>query len=204
MSDAAAVDKLVARGYQDELAQYARDFNAILAADTGTGKTLISALVIRWCMAMEAVKRTELTVDTKKVSVFLVPQVPLVEQQRLFLEENSSLEIRGYTGSMGVDGWNRSAWINEFMEADVLVMTAQIFLNILNHAHWKMSQVAVVVFDEVHNCKGVGYSDLNCQMLTKRSVFTPGADNEKSLSYNSPRAVPTQNPGSHCEPNFQS
>ncbi|KAG8856530.1 Dicer-like protein 1 [Serendipita sp. 411] len=55
---------------------------------------------------------------------------------------------------MGVDGWNRSAWINEFMEADVLVMTAQIFLNILNHAHWKMSQVAVVVFDEVHNCKG--------------------------------------------------
>ncbi|KAG8856531.1 hypothetical protein FRB91_000688 [Serendipita sp. 411] len=66
MSDAAAVDKLVARGYQDELAQYARDFNAILAADTGTGKTLISALVIRWCMAMEAVKRTELTVDTKK------------------------------------------------------------------------------------------------------------------------------------------
>ncbi|KAG8831366.1 Dicer-like protein 1, partial [Serendipita sp. 399] len=162
----AAVDQLVARGYQDELAQYARDYNAILAADTGTGKTLISALVIRWRMAIEAANRTELTVDTKKA----LPQVPLVEQQRLFLEDNTTLVIRGYTGAMGVDGWNRAAWIKEFMEADVLVMTgianrvisaykltllvAQIFLNVLNHAHWKMEQVAIIVFDEVHNCKG--------------------------------------------------
>lgn len=65
--------------------------------------------------------------------------------------------IRGYTGAMGVDGWDRTAWQKEFMESDVLVMTceftkrhpqiflkgglAQIFLNILRHAHWTMQQV---------------------------------------------------------------
>jgi hypothetical protein len=33
--------------------------------------------------------------------------------------------IRGYTGAMGVDGWDRTAWQKEFMEADVLVMTCE-------------------------------------------------------------------------------
>jgi hypothetical protein len=51
-----AIDSLVSRAYQDELASYARENNAILAADTGTGKTLIAALVIRWKMQLERMK----------------------------------------------------------------------------------------------------------------------------------------------------
>lgn len=44
---AAVVDLPVARAYQEELATRALDQNAILAMDTGTGKTLISVMVLR-------------------------------------------------------------------------------------------------------------------------------------------------------------
>ena len=44
---AAAVDLPVARAYQEELAVRANNQNAILAMDTGTGKTLISVIVLR-------------------------------------------------------------------------------------------------------------------------------------------------------------
>jgi hypothetical protein len=33
--------------------------------------------------------------------------------------------IKGYTGAMGVDGWDRTAWRKEFTDADVLVMTCK-------------------------------------------------------------------------------
>ena len=42
-----AVDLPVARAYQEELAARALSQNAILAMDTGTGKTLISVMVLR-------------------------------------------------------------------------------------------------------------------------------------------------------------
>ncbi len=43
----AAVELPVARAYQDELAACALSQNAILAMATGTGKTLISVMVLR-------------------------------------------------------------------------------------------------------------------------------------------------------------
>ena len=58
MSDLVAGDGLGARLYQEELAKHARDHNAIIAADTGTGKTLISAMVIKWKMALENMARS--------------------------------------------------------------------------------------------------------------------------------------------------
>ena len=42
-----AVDLPVARTYQEELATRALNQNVILAMDTGTGKTLISVMVLR-------------------------------------------------------------------------------------------------------------------------------------------------------------
>jgi endoribonuclease Dicer len=55
--------------------------------------------------------------------MFLVPKVPLVDQQRKVMEENTTLTVKGYTGAMGVDFWDRTAWLKEFNEADILVMT---------------------------------------------------------------------------------
>lgn len=52
----ATVDLPVARAYQEELAARALDQNAILAMDTGTGKTLISIIVLRSKLAAARMK----------------------------------------------------------------------------------------------------------------------------------------------------
>ena len=54
---------------------------------------------------------------------------------------------------MGVDLWNKNKWENEFNENNVLVMTAQIFLNLLHHGFIKLSQVNLLIFDECHHAK---------------------------------------------------
>lgn len=146
------VTKHVPRAYQEELFHIARRQNVIAALDTGSGKTFIAAMLIKSMCAMPET-------SSKKV-IFLVPKVPLVDQQRDFLEEQTPLRIRGYKGAMGVDNWDKSTWHKEFDNADVLVMTgtrtlnicpylhlsslcavAQIFKNILTHAFWAIDQV---------------------------------------------------------------
>jgi ERCC4-related helicase len=41
-------------------------------------------------------------------------------------------------------------WTREFETNQVLVMTAQIFVNVLEHAFFSMRQVNILVFDECH------------------------------------------------------
>lgn len=73
--------------------------------------------------------------------IFLVPKVPLVIQQAKVLETHTSLRVRGYCGEMGVDIWDRPKWHKELDEHDVLVMTAQILYDMINHAHFSMDKV---------------------------------------------------------------
>lgn len=61
--------------------------------------------------------------------------------------------MKHYVGEMGVDFWNESEWEKEFNENNVLVMIAQIFLNLLNHSYIQLSQVNLLIFDECHHAK---------------------------------------------------
>ena len=54
---------------------------------------------------------------------------------------------------MGVDFWDKPTWENEFNTSNVLVMTAQIFLNLLLHGYILLSQVNLLIFDECHHAK---------------------------------------------------
>jgi endoribonuclease Dicer len=64
-----SVDAHVSRCYQDELAERAKTGNAILAMDTGTGKTMISAMVIKWMLTQERMNRgNDRSLATKRVS----------------------------------------------------------------------------------------------------------------------------------------
>lgn len=73
--------------------------------------------------------------------IFLVPKVPLVEQQANVLMKHTPLRVKGYYGQMGVDAWDRAIWEKEFEENDALVMTAQIYYDIILHAYWSLAKV---------------------------------------------------------------
>ena len=118
---AEAVLKHIPRAYQEEVFLHAQRSNVIAALDTGSGKTFIAALLIQWVSSLPSSQE-----DGKKV-VFLVPKVPLVDQQCDFLEAQTPLRIRGYKGATGVEGWNKAAWFKEFSSTDVLIMTGMFF-----------------------------------------------------------------------------
>lgn len=53
-------------------------------------------------------------------------------------------------GSMGVDFWDKKVWDTEFQLNEVLVMTAQILVNILQSGFIRLKQISLLVFDECH------------------------------------------------------
>lgn len=89
--------------------------NIIAAMDTGSGKTLISLLLIKWMTAQEQSKG--------KLVIFLVPQVALVEQQGKVLSKHTNLKVMKLHGSLELDLSDRSGWQKRFETNDVLIMT---------------------------------------------------------------------------------
>jgi CRISPR/Cas system-associated endonuclease/helicase Cas3 len=89
--------------------------NIIAAMDTGSGKTLISLLLIKWMTAQEQSKG--------KLVIFLVPQVALVEQQGKVLSKYTNLRVLKLHGSLELDLSDRSGWQKRFETNDVLIMT---------------------------------------------------------------------------------
>ncbi|KAH9890583.1 hypothetical protein C8Q73DRAFT_652216 [Cubamyces lactineus] len=138
-------DALLPRRYQEEIFTRAQQGNVIAALDTGSGKTFISTLLIKWVAARN--------IGGDKITVFLVPKVALVQQQGEFISKQTTLRVRQFSGATAHDMGDREGWRKEFEDADVFVMTAQIFLNLLTHSHWSMDKVSLIVFDECHHTR---------------------------------------------------
>ncbi|CAH3192487.1 unnamed protein product, partial [Porites evermanni] len=138
-----------ARPYQVELLERALKRNTIVCLGTGTGKTFISVMLIK-----ELSHQIRETFNNGgKRTFFLVNTVPLAIQQEKVIHIHTDLKVRNYVGAMGVDVWDKNEWEKEFSENSVLVMTAQIFLNLLLHGYIKLSQVNLLIFDECHHAK---------------------------------------------------
>ena len=58
---------------------------------------------------------------------------------------------------MRVDYWDKPTWEKEFNESNVLVMTAEIFRDLLHHKYIHLSQVNLLIFDECHHAKNNHY-----------------------------------------------
>ncbi|GLB35495.1 putative dicer dimerisation domain containing protein [Lyophyllum shimeji] len=136
---------LLPRRYQEEVFARAQQENIIAALNTGSGKTLIGLLLIRWISSLDASKG--------KVIIFLVPKVSLVEQQGTFIAQNTPLRVIKLHGALEIDLTDRARWRKRFANHDVFVMTAQIFLNFLTHSIWSIDKVSLMIFDECHHAR---------------------------------------------------
>ncbi|CAF1083057.1 unnamed protein product, partial [Didymodactylos carnosus] len=98
---------------------------------------------------------TNLTIkDGGKRTIFLVKQVPLVDQQGDYISLHTNMRVGKYYGELNTDAWDKQKWNNEFNSHQVLVMTAQIFLDVIEHKFFLLSQVNLLILDECHHATG--------------------------------------------------
>ncbi|KAI3653916.1 hypothetical protein MP228_001863 [Amoeboaphelidium protococcarum] len=153
------------RKYQLQCFELAKKQNVFAVLDTGSGKTFIAVMLIKYIsnqvyQAYKGMKGdSQLMVagqsdsPRKKLIFFLVNSVPLVFQQSSVLRSQTSLRVGHYCGEMNVDLWGENQWKLIFDKLDVLVLTAQILLDLLVHGFIKMDQIALLIFDECHHAR---------------------------------------------------
>ncbi|KAG0366661.1 hypothetical protein BC939DRAFT_526607 [Gamsiella multidivaricata] len=146
------------REYQLEVARRAMERNIIAVADTGSGKTLISVLLLKHMVA-NARQEAAKTGRRHKLSFFVVNKVPLVFQQEAYIASNSDIKTKAICGSMNVDNYDQATWDAIFEASETIVLTGQILLNIFQHAFLKIEDVGfeltcnLLIFDECHHAK---------------------------------------------------
>lgn len=147
-----SLTKQVPRGYQLELFLEALRGNTLVYLPTGSGKTLIAAMVLS-CMKK---------LNPNKLMVFLVDRIPLVYQQSDYVKSQvPDLRVEILAGDIGRFPGDKSRWISTVQaltenKIDLLVMTHQILLNLMSGdcPVLRMSNISVLVFDEAHHCLG--------------------------------------------------
>ena len=143
-----SLTRQVPRDYQRELFLSAMRGNTLVYLPTGSGKTLIAAMV------MSCMKK----LNPSKLMVFLVDRVPLAYQQSDYLKSQlPDLKVETLVGEMEPPYLRNIHQKLADKKVDVLVLTHQIFLNFLatgENPPIRLSDVSVLVFDEAHHCSG--------------------------------------------------
>ncbi|XP_070162593.1 endoribonuclease Dicer isoform X3 [Polyergus mexicanus] len=134
------------RAYQIDLYEKAVQNNTILYLPTGAGKTYIAVMLLKH---FSADIRKPYSQGGKR-TMFAVNTVALVSQQSEYISRHTDLICKGYSGDMHVDFWEEEQWLAEIEANQVLVMTSQIFLDILSHGFMRLEKVNLIVFDECH------------------------------------------------------
>ncbi|CAF1271794.1 unnamed protein product [Adineta steineri] len=140
----------IPRSYQTELVEQAKAKNLIVCLPTGSGKTYIAVMLIKE-MANEIRKSID---NGGKRTIFLVKTVALVEQQSDYIYIHTGLKVGRYYGELGVDLWDKTRWMNEFKQHQVLVFTAKVFLDLVDHNYFSLYKVNLLIFDECHHSTG--------------------------------------------------
>ncbi|CAF1126055.1 unnamed protein product [Adineta steineri] len=138
------------RSYQTELMEQAKLENLVICLPTGSGKTYIAVMLIKE-MAHETRRSID---DGGKRTIFLVKTVALVQQQSEYIRIHTDLKVGKYYGELKVDLWDKERWINEFEQHQVLVFTAKVFLDLVDHNYFPLYKVNLLIFDECHHSTG--------------------------------------------------
>ncbi|CAF2009078.1 unnamed protein product, partial [Rotaria magnacalcarata] len=140
----------IPRSYQTELMEQAKHENLVICLPTGSGKTYIAVMLIKeMAHAIRASIR-----DGGKRTVFLVKTVALVQQQSDYIRFHTDLSVGKYYGELGVDLWQKERWVDEFEQHQVLVFSAQVFLNLVDHNYFPLYKVNLLIFDECQHSTG--------------------------------------------------
>ena len=139
------------RDYQIELFERAKDQNTVAVLPTGSGKTLISVLLLRHVIDRELEDRA--LGKPRRIAFFLVDKVQLVFQQFAVLERNLDQPIERFCGSMGCDLWLRETWEKHFAKNMIIVCTADVLTQCLMHSFITIEQINLLIFDEAHHAK---------------------------------------------------
>ncbi|KAG0025287.1 Dicer-like protein 1 [Podila clonocystis] len=143
---------LVPRLYQQHMYEKALQENVIAVMDTGSGKTLVSAMLIKEITRRE--EEAHRSPNEKKISFFVVANVSLVRQQADAIRRDSGTTVAEVSGNQAHKrklpelDWARMAEM-----AQVVVVTAQILLDALRQGYWTMSRINLIVFDECHHAR---------------------------------------------------
>ncbi|KAF2396627.1 dicer-like protein 1 [Trichodelitschia bisporula] len=139
------------RDYQIDLFERAKKENTIAVLDTGSGKTLIAVLLLRYTLDKEVEERA--AKKTPRMAFFLVDSVTLVFQQFTVLNCNLDHKIDRFCGAMGTDLWNKSVWDKHLRENMAIVCTVEVLHQAMLHSYIKMDQINLLIFDEAHHAK---------------------------------------------------
>ncbi|KAL1840707.1 hypothetical protein VTJ49DRAFT_202 [Mycothermus thermophilus] len=139
------------RDYQLELFELAKKQNTIAVLDTGSGKTLIAALLLRWTIQNELVDRSQGL--SKRISFFLVDKVALVFQQHAVLERNLDFPVEKLCGDDMIENEPKEFWNTTIENNMAIVCTAEVLNQGLHRSYIRMDQINLLVFDEAHHTK---------------------------------------------------
>ncbi|ATZ56090.1 BcdcL1 [Botrytis cinerea B05.10] len=139
------------RDYQLELFEKAKKQNIIAVLDTGSGKTFIAVLLLRWIIDQELEDRA--IGKPHRVSFFLVDSVTLCHQQHSVLRNNLNQPTDMICGLMGTDLSDHIKWKKRLDTNMVIVCTAEILRQCLHHSFVTMAQINLLIFDEAHHAK---------------------------------------------------
>ncbi|CAK5036675.1 unnamed protein product [Meloidogyne enterolobii] len=134
------------RDYQVELLDRAKIQNTIISLGTGSGKTFVAVLLIK--------EYSQRLLHQNEKAVFLVNTVELVAQQAEHIEFHSSLSVARISGSTIKRKYERKEVEKITSSSQVIVITAQVFLDLINHGLFDFSSLALLIVDECHHCLG--------------------------------------------------
>uniref|UniRef100_A0A0X3Q022 Endoribonuclease dcr-1 n=1 Tax=Schistocephalus solidus TaxID=70667 RepID=A0A0X3Q022_SCHSO len=169
-------ENLSARPYQVEMAEIAKHESVIIKLNTGLGKTFIAVMVIKHHLP-ETYK--PISQGGKRI-VLICKTVHLVYQHAEFLRAQlpvHSDEIGIFHGTVApgvwIDSWDQNVWRGQLENHKVLVATAGVFRDVLNHRKVSLNDICLLIFDECHHADPDTNSDFTdiCQHL---HAFPPG------------------------------
>ncbi|GAV02265.1 hypothetical protein RvY_12855 [Ramazzottius varieornatus] len=134
------------RPYQEEMIDKAMKENIICALGTGMGKMQV---------AVSIMKRLEYDFkpwnEGGKRTVFVVPSVPLVEQQVNYIRRWTSFPVEGYHGNCPGLSWTKEFWDQQLEDNCILVLIHDILLKLLLHSLLEVARINLLIFDECHH-----------------------------------------------------